>query len=549
MKFQRHFDKMSIRKKIKLLNISNIIIFVILGISSLASILLLAHFIEIIFTKWLPLNQSVIHVSNHQITQEMLFEKVIVANLTDNQNDLEKYIIHYNSVGQKKIDELEKINKLLTSIKEENRYKHLREDFEDIEVKITAFKKEEEDLSRRISEYLQTSSSISKEEFLQRSTTFADNFGKTKKAILAVIQTLEDKIDEGLYFIEAESGDPVKWIIFTIVAGFVINILFAFLIVRSITGPLKRVVERLKDIADGDGDLTKRIEVVTSQELEEMIQWINRFIDTVEEIVKGISNSTKELGESSKELDEASQFLSSGAEETNAQSHSISTASQQMSQNMMIVANAVEEMAASIQEVANQATTASSVAHNAQNTAENTGEIINGLKENAKEIGIVTETISSIADKAILLSLNASIEAAGAGDAGKGFAVVAGEVKELAKQSADSAEDIKKRISDIQNSTEHTVNAIGKITEIISKLNDINATIAAAMEEQSITTKEIATNVNQSSSASSEIAENIGGITVASGETSKSAIHSLELARSMKEMTIKLETLVQRFKL
>ena len=117
----------------------------------------------------------------------------------------------------------------------------------------------------------------------------------------------------------------------------------------------------------------------------------------------------------------------------------------------------------------------------------------------AREIGNVVETITEISSQVDLLALNATIEAARAGDAGKGFAVVAGEIKELARQTAEASGEIKKRVEGIQTNTAGTVNEINDVSEVVNEINAIVATIASAVEEQSATTREIVSNVSQAS--------------------------------------------------
>jgi methyl-accepting chemotaxis protein len=130
--------------------------------------------------------------------------------------------------------------------------------------------------------------------------------------------------------------------------------------------------------------------------------------------------------------------------------------------------------------------------------------------------------IQDIAEQTNLLALNATIEAARAGEAGKGFAVVATEVKELAKQTASATEDIRRRIESIQASTGETVAAIGEIGHVIQQVNDVSRTIASAVEEQSITTREIASNVAQSAAAADTVAKGISESATATQEITQS---------------------------
>jgi methyl-accepting chemotaxis protein len=213
-----------------------------------------------------------------------------------------------------------------------------------------------------------------------------------------------------------------------------------------------------------------------------------------------------------------------------------------------VVSSSVEEMSITIGEVAKKSANASGISTKANQTANDTNMMMKKLGNDATEIGKVIEAIGSIAEQTNLLALNASIEAAGAGEAGRGFAVVAAEVKELARQAAESSEDIKHKILAIQKSSEQSVDAMDEITRIISNLDEINSGIAAAVEEQSVTAKEIASNIAQSAKASSDITKNIAGISQASREGAKEASNVNGFAGSLQNLSEELKTIVNLFK-
>ena len=156
-------------------------------------------------------------------------------------------------------------------------------------------------------------------------------------------------------------------------------------------------------------------------------------------------------------------------------------------------------------EIARNAEQASTIASGASELAQVSNETIARLGTSADEIGKVIDVIQDIADQTNLLALNATIEAARAGAAGNGFAVVATEVKELARKTAEATEDIRHRIQGIQSSTSEAVQAIGKISHVIDEVKDVSRTIASAVEEQSITTREIAQNVAETSKAAETV--------------------------------------------
>ena len=324
---------------------------------------------------------------------------------------------------------------------------------------------------------------------------------------------------------------------------------FAVYLSGVLTKPLNDTVERMKDLAEGEGDLTKRMEVDGVDEFAMLSTQMNRFIGKINEVITEISSNSTHLNQSAENLSERSENLSSGIEEVSQQSNSIAASSVQMNQNMQVVSSSVEEMSISVSEVSKRAHDAARVASDANTQAMNTDKIFTELGTNADLIGKVIDTIASIADETKLLALNAAIEAAGAGEAGKGFAVVASEVKELARQTAESSEDIKEKIYGIQSSSKEAVHAIKSISGIIGEVNDISSTIAASVEEQSITSKEIANNVNQAFSAVNEVTENINHISTASVEGAKDAGQLSTQSEELLELSTRLGSIVKRFKI
>ena len=184
----------------------------------------------------------------------------------------------------------------------------------------------------------------------------------------------------------------------------------------------------------------------------------------------------------------------------------------------------------------------------AARVAETTTAAVNRLGNSSAEISTVVRTITAIAEQTNLLALNATIEAARAGEAGKGFAVVASEVKDLAQETAKATADITGQIDAIQADTLAAVDAIGQISTIVAQINETQSMIAAAVEEQTATTNEISRSVSDLAAGSAEIAQTISGVATSARETTVGATNTQDAAGELSRIADELRSLVSQFK-
>ncbi len=257
------------------------------------------------------------------------------------------------------------------------------------------------------------------------------------------------------------------------------------LVARSILLPLRACIVGLHDIADGEGDLTRRLAEDRDDELGELARGFNRFASRIANLVRAMSDNAHELASTSEQLASTASQLSAGADSTTAQSATVAAAAEQMTANMASMSSSSEQMTANIRsvvlavqqltsnvsEIAKSADQTSEIAGSAAQLAESSNRTIEQLGAAADEIGKVIQVIQEIAEQTNLLALNATIEAARAGEAGKGFAVVATEVKELARQTASATQDIRQRIESIQLSSSEAIRAIREVGEAIQNVN------------------------------------------------------------------------------
>jgi methyl-accepting chemotaxis protein len=265
-------------------------------------------------------------------------------------------------------------------------------------------------------------------------------------------------------------------------------------------------------------------------------------------LVDGIVHNTHALASSSEELTSVSQQMSAAAEETTAQANLVSAAAEQVSSNAGTVSGSIENLVSSIHEIAKSAQQAASVAKQAVDMAGTASTTMDALGRSSAEIGKVVKVITSIAEQTNLLALNATIEAARAGEAGRGFAVVANEVKDLARETARATEDIGAKIEAMQSDTRRAVTDIGGIRDVIESIDALQTRIAAAVEEQSVTTSEISRNIGEATTGSSEIAENIVQVAQAAQSTAEGASNTQVSSQELARMAQALQRLVEEYK-
>ncbi|MEM8923603.1 MAG: methyl-accepting chemotaxis protein [Actinomycetota bacterium] len=374
-------------------------------------------------------------------------------------------------------------------------------------------------------------------------------------------------------------------IIFALVSAAIVAAI-GFWLARGVADPVSQMAEKARLIAAGSLSQTD-LEVTRSDELGDLATSFNHMTDILDvvsqqanaigsgelshpaldeelpgelgEALTTMSGSLKsmvhQLKDSAETLTGAATNLESvsGAMETNADhtSHEAENAAlsgETVSANVTAVAAAVEEMNATIREVAANASSASSVAQQAVNLSQATSEKVGKLGESSQKIGQVIGVIVSIAEQTNLLALNATIEAARAGEAGKGFAVVASEVKELANQTATAAEEITASIEAIQLETGEAVDANVKITETIGDISEISTSIAAAVEQQSATTAEIGKSVEDAAAGTRSIAETIGSVATATQMTKQSSTEARANAEEMASLAGDLNQLVSQYR-
>ncbi|MBI5320515.1 HAMP domain-containing methyl-accepting chemotaxis protein [Bradyrhizobium sp.] len=370
--------------------------------------------------------------------------------------------------------------------------------------------------------------------------------------------------------------DTERLILMLAVGGFLLGAAWALMLARGISGPMTAMCRAMRELAGGNFDVVLpglgrrdelgemagaveefKVQAVAKAERDaatqeaqnkasaaarrqELIRFADEFETAVGSIVANVSSSAAQL-------ESAAGTLTRTAETTQSLSSQVAESSGQASSDMQSVAAATEQLSASVNEIGRRVRESNDIAVAAVRQAEETDNRIGKLSRAAQEIGDVVKLITAIAEQTNLLALNATIEAARAGEAGRGFAVVASEVKSLASQTARATDEISNHISGMQGATQESVTAIKEIGGTIGKISEIASTIASAVEEQGSATQEIARSVQNVARGTEAASDNVMQVNRGATETGSASSEVLHSARTLSSESTRLREELDRF--
>ncbi|MFL0798879.1 MAG: cache domain-containing protein [Agarilytica sp.] len=377
------------------------------------------------------------------------------------------------------------------------------------------------------------------------------------------IDDVETIVAEKRELADAAMQQQIIGIVLICAIAMAVTIVLCFFAVVHAVKPLNNVVDALTEISHGEGDLTKRLDVKTNDEIGKLANEFNLFASSIQILVCSVADNAEGIGRSSADLKDATQRTSDRIDQQEQETHIVVTAVTQMNQTSIEIAGRTADAAAAAKQASEDAIAGHDVIDSViavikelADNIQNTTTLVERLKSESQEIANITSMISGIAAQTNLLALNASIEAARAGEQGRGFAVVADEVRSLANQTHESTENIRQMITSLQNETEIAFGSMALIRdssslsiEKMSTANESFSAIARSVDSISDMNTQVAVALEQQTSVTDEVARNMVRISEITEESSGESKNIADASQGLSDSGERLVSLVHKFKI